>query len=403
MISKPLIIFDPFPRNEDMVYTMDVKKELNEISNLVTHFGSRAPDHLIEKNLSEVAIIVGQTEMLKERLDKSPKLKAIINVKCNWEPNIDYFEAQRKGIYVLSAAPAMAPAVAEACVGYAISLSRGTLGVYKKFLKSEEQYGIKENLKAYTLFNSDVGFIGFGNLAKSLLPLLKPFNCNVSVFDPWLSKDYLESQGVKSSGLDDILSKNKFIFILAGVTSENVGFIGFGNLAKNLLPLLKPFNCNVSVYDPWLSKEYLESQGVNSVTLENLLSTNKFIFILAGVTSENKGFINKEKLKLIKKDSSVILVSRAEVLDFDTFIELAEQNCYRAAVDVFPEEPVPLDAPFRKESNILFTSHVAGALNFSYKNIREMMMNDIRQILKGLPPTCLQRAEPHRAILRRDR
>ena len=266
MSSKPLIIFDPFPRNEDMVYTTDVKKELNEISNLVTHFGSRAPDYLIEKNLSEVAIIVGQTEMLKERLDKSPKLKAIINVKCTWEPNIDYFEAQRKGIYVLSAAPAMAPAVAEACVGYAISLSRGTLGVYKKFLKSKEQYGIKDNLKAYTLFNSDVGFIGFGNLAKSLLPLLKPFNCNVSVFDPWLSKDYLESQGVKSSGLDDILSKNKFIFILAGVTSENVGFI------------------------------------------------------------------NKEKLELIKKDSSVILVSRAEVIDFTSFIELAEKNHFRAAV-----------------------------------------------------------------------
>ena len=72
-------------------------------------------------------------------------------------------------------------------------------------------------------------------------------------------------------------------------------------------------------------------------------------------------------------------------------------------VDVFPEEPVPQDAPFRKESNILFTSHVAGALDFSYKNIREMMMNDIRQILKGLPPTRLQRAEPHQAILRRDR
>ena len=134
MISKPLIIFDPFPRNEDMVYTTDVKKELNEISNLVTHFGSRAPDHLIEKNLSEVAIIVGQTEMLKERLDKSPKLKAIINVKCNWEPNIDYFEAQRKGIYVLSAAPAMAPAVAEACVGYAISYPEEHWECIKSFL-----------------------------------------------------------------------------------------------------------------------------------------------------------------------------------------------------------------------------------------------------------------------------
>ena len=128
MSSRPLIIFDPYPRNEEMVYTSDVKKELNEISNLITHFGSKAPDHLIETHLSEVEIIVGQTDMLKERLEKSPKLKAIINVKCNWEPNIDYIEAQRRGIYVLSAAPAMAPAVAEACVGYAITLSRGTLG-----------------------------------------------------------------------------------------------------------------------------------------------------------------------------------------------------------------------------------------------------------------------------------
>ena len=51
-------------------------------------------------------------------------------------------------------------------------------------------------------------------------------------------------------------------------------------------------------------------------------------------------------------------------------INLAEKNKFRAAVDVFPEEPVPSDAFFRKESNILFTSHVAGAMHFSYKNIR---------------------------------
>ena len=199
MASKPLIFFDPHPRNAEMVFTPDVEKELNEISNLVTHFGSRASEELVEDNISDVEIIVGQTSMPKERLDKAKKLKAIINVKCNWEPNIDYIEAHKKGIYVLSAAPAMAPAVAEACVGYAISLSRGTLQNYNKFLKSEEKYGIKGNGKAYSLFNSDVGFIGFGNLAKSLLPLLKPFNCNVSVYDPWLSKEYLESQGVHAA------------------------------------------------------------------------------------------------------------------------------------------------------------------------------------------------------------
>ena len=42
-------------------------------------------------------------------------------------------------------------------------------------------------------------------------------------------------------------------------------------------------------------------------------------------------------------------------------------------------------------------------MHFSYKNIRDMMMDDIRQILKGMPPTRLQRAEPHQAMLRRDK
>ena len=337
MASKPLIIFDPFPRNEEMVFTQDVELELNKISNLITYFGSRAPDKLIEENLSEVEIIVGQTSMPKERLDMATKLKAIINVKANWEANIDYFEAQRRGIYVLSAAPAMAPAVAEACIGYAVSLARGTIHNYNKFINNEEKYGIAGNVNAYTLFNAKVGFIGFGNLAKSLLKLLQPFNCEVSVYDPWLSDSYLETQGVKPNELNEVLSMNQFIFILAGVTSEN------------------------------------------------------------------EGFINKEKLDLIQNDSSVILVSRAEVLDFDYFVKLAKSNIFRAAADVFPEEPVPGDSPYRKATNILFTSHLAGGLYFSYKNIRDMMMDDIKQILKNYPPTRLQRAEPSQVQLRRDR
>ena len=61
--EKPLILFDPFPRNEAMVFTDDVAAELNQLARLITHFGSRAPDELVESVLSEVSIIVGQTAM----------------------------------------------------------------------------------------------------------------------------------------------------------------------------------------------------------------------------------------------------------------------------------------------------------------------------------------------------
>ena len=75
---------------------------------------------LVESHLRRMTIIIGQTAMDRDRLDRAPNLRAILNVKANWEPNIDYEECHARGIHVLSAAPAMAPAVAEYCVAQAI-------------------------------------------------------------------------------------------------------------------------------------------------------------------------------------------------------------------------------------------------------------------------------------------
>ncbi|MCP4379824.1 MAG: hydroxyacid dehydrogenase [Hyphomicrobiales bacterium] len=334
---KPTILFDPFPRNEEMVFDEAVASELAELSNLVTHFGSRAPDELVDDILPEVDIIVGQTAMPKERLERAPNLKAILNVKANWEPNIDYVEAQSRGIYVLSAAPAMAPAVAEACIGYAIALGRRTVEAHDKFRLGKEKYGIAGNRSAYSLFGAKVGLLGFGNLGRALVPLLEPFGCKVSV------------------------------------------------------------------HDPWLSNAYLQSEGVTPLELDDLLSTSRFLFILAGVTVENEGFVDRARLEQVPEDAAVILASRAEVTDFDALIDLASQGRFRAAIDVFPEEPVPADAPFRSAPNILFTAHLAGGLHFSYAGIRDMMMDDIRQILAGRAPLRMQRAEPLQAALMRSR
>ncbi|GAG74648.1 unnamed protein product, partial [marine sediment metagenome] len=86
----------------------------------------------------------------------------------------------------------------------------------------------------------------------------------------------------------------------------------------------------------------------------------------AGVTVDNEGGLNRARLELIPEDAAVILASRAEITDFDALIDLASKGRFRAAIDVFPEEPVPADAPFRSAPNILFTSHLAGGLHISY-------------------------------------
>ena len=87
---KPLIFFDPYPRTKEMVLSSTLEKKLKKISRLKTYFGKRAPINIVESILPDVEIIVGQTSMDKRRLKLSKKLKAIINVKGNWENNIDY-------------------------------------------------------------------------------------------------------------------------------------------------------------------------------------------------------------------------------------------------------------------------------------------------------------------------
>ena len=337
MTGKPLIFMDPFPRNEMMVYTPEVANALDQLGRVVHHFGSRAPDDLVESVLPEVEIIIGQTAMPHERLDRAPKLRAILNVKANWEPNIDYAYAQARGIHVLSAAPAMAPAVAEFCVAQAITLARGLHSADRLFREGGESYGIAGNGKAYSLYGAEVALIGYGNLG------------------------------------------------------------------RELLPLLQPFGCRIKVYDPWLSDNYLLAQGMQPASLEDLLSNSQFIFLLAGVTSDNEGFIDRQKLQTIQTDATVVLASRAEIVEFDAFVQLAGEGHYRAAVDVYPEEPVATTAAFRNTPNVVFSSHLAGGIHASYKRICDMMLDDIGQILHNLPPLWMQKADPHLAATMRSR
>lgn len=336
-MTRPLIFMDPFPRTEEMVYTADAAQALDQLGEVVSHFGERAPDSLVESVLPRAEIIIGQTAMPKERLDRAPNLRAILNVKANWEPNIDYAEAQARGIHVLSAAPSMAPAVAEYCLGQAISLSRGLTEGDRLFRSGDESYGIAGARHHY------------------------------------------------------------------GLLGTTVGVVGFGNLGRELVPLLRPFGGSILVHDPWLSDDYLRTQNVEPVALAELLGQARIVFVLAGVTTENEGFLDRRMLERIQPDSSVVLASRAEVVDFDALVEMGASGHLRVAIDVYPEEPVPADHPIRQSDRILFTAHLAGALKASYARIRSAMLDDAAQILKGLQPMRMQRAVPQQAAISRSR
>lgn len=178
------------------------------------------------------------------------------------------------------------------------------------------------------------------------------------------------------------------------LTGGRIGFLGFGDLGRALHRLLAPFGARVQVHDPWLPDGHLRRQGVEPVGLDRLLRENRVVFVVAAVTSENSHLLNADRLAMMPDGAMLILLSRAALLDFTAMAQEAATGRLRFATDVFPEEPVSHDDPIRQVPGILFSAHRAGALTHALQQIGALVLEDLGQIARGLPPIACRRAEP---------
>ncbi len=115
--------------------------------------------------------------------------------------------------------------------------------------------------------------------------------------------------------------------------------------------------------------------------------------MFASVTSENQGFLGRREFELIRPGSIFLLMSRAAVVDFPEFLKQVEAGRFRAATDVFPQEPAPRDDPARRVEGLVLSPHRAGAMIDSLYEIGRQTVADAELILKGLPPMSCRRAQ----------
>jgi phosphoglycerate dehydrogenase-like enzyme len=181
------------------------------------------------------------------------------------------------------------------------------------------------------------------------------------------------------------------------LSGKPVGCVGFGNIGRRLLGLLEPFGCKVLAYDPWLTEAYLREGGVEPASLPDLLERSQVVFVLATPTTENRALLSRGLLELLQPGAVLVLVSRAHVVDFDALTELVLAGRFRAAIDVFPEEPLDPKHPIRTAQGAVLSPHRAGLVREALWGIGRRVVDDLDAIVNGLPPRRLQAAEPELA------
>jgi phosphoglycerate dehydrogenase-like enzyme len=226
------IFLAPAPRAVCDIFEESDLVRLRALGDLFVHEGAPVTDQLFADEAAHAEIIIGQIDLPESRLRQATSLRAVFNVEGNFLPNIDYGYCFRAGIRVLNISPVFAEPVAEAALGMAIDLARGITRSDRHFRQGTEQYGLTANREAFSLFRQDVGVIGLGDLGKAILPLLRPFDCHIRAYDPWLPDEYVRALGCEAASLEDVFRRSRLVFIVAGVTSQNQGFLGAQQFAS---------------------------------------------------------------------------------------------------------------------------------------------------------------------------
>ncbi len=186
------------------------------------------------------------------------------------------------------------------------------------------------------------------------------------------------------------LESNRGARLLAGA---EVGLVGYGELGRALHRLLAAFRPRLRVFDPWLPDALITEAGAEPAPLQAVLAESDVVFVVASVTSENRGFLDAAAFAAMREGASLILLSRADVVDFDALMAAVARGHIAAASDVFPEEPLAPGHPVRRLPGFLRSAHRAGALDAAFRRMGELVLDDMALLDRGLPPARCKRAE----------
>lgn len=327
-MSKPVIILDTYGQSVSDLFSDGDLGALRAEFEVVWGKDEPIPADVMAAALPEtVALISAAPQITQATLDMAPQLKAVIEVTGEFPEGIDYAACAARDVEVLSSAPGYNRAMAEMVLAMALSGARGLVAEHELFRNDRESWRADHPQRDFSLFDADIGFVGFGALGCEILRLLRPFN-----------------------------------------------------------PVVR-------AYDPKLRAEKAKLEGIEVVSLADVLSQSKCVIVTAPPTAENEKMINARELSRMADGSLLILISRAHLVDFDALLRDTAFGRIRAAIDVFPQEPVDKKAQMRLNPNLILSPHRGAAIKNGRHPVGAMILSDLKALHAGEAPSKLVRAK----------
>jgi phosphoglycerate dehydrogenase-like enzyme len=177
----------------------------------------------------------------------------------------------------------------------------------------------------------------------------------------------------------------------AELRRRTVGLVGFGRIARALVPMLSPFGVKeIVTYDPHVDHRVADLHGVRPVGLDELLTRSDFVSIHCPLTPQTKNLIGATQLAKMKPSAWLINTSRGGIIDEQALCQaLRAQRIAGAGIDVFADEPLTGPHPLAEFDNVLLAPHCIAWTEELFSDIGKTVCQTLVEISYGDKPKGL--------------
>ncbi|MFI8912750.1 hydroxyacid dehydrogenase [Streptomyces sp. NPDC053513] len=166
---------------------------------------------------------------------------------------------------------------------------------------------------------------------------------------------------------------------------RTVGIVGASQIGRRVLELLRPFDLQLLLHDPYVAPDEADALGARSVGLDELCALSDVVSIHAPQLPSTRHMIDGRLLSRMPDGATLINTSRGSLIDQDALVAELVSGRLNAVLDVTTPEVLPADSPLYELPNVLLTPHIAGSLGGELHRMAVAAADELGRYAAGLP------------------
>jgi phosphoglycerate dehydrogenase-like enzyme len=164
-----------------------------------------------------------------------------------------------------------------------------------------------------------------------------------------------------------------------------VGVVGASRTGRAYIDMVRPLGARVLLTDPYVTPAQARMLGAELVAMPDLLSRARIACLHAPATPATHHLLGAAELRLLPDGAGLVNTARSWLVDQDALLGELHSGRIDAALDVYDQEPLPADHPYRMLPNVLLTPHSAAATVEGRRRQGRILASEITRFVAGEP------------------